>query len=52
MCMIALFVGSLMGWFALFTRQLDANVIGLVMLFIVAAFAPKAVQKYAENKLK
>ena len=50
MCMISLWMGSLLGWFAILTKQLDMNVIALVSLFIVAAFAPKAVQKFAENK--
>jgi len=50
MCMIALIMGSFMGWFALATKQIDVNVIGLISLFIVAAFAPKAVQKFAETK--
>lgn len=47
---IALFIGAGIACFAIGTKQLDVNVIALVTLFIVAAFVPKAIQKYAELK--
>ena len=47
---IALWIGAGISIFAIGTKQLDVNVIAIVTLFIVAAFVPKAVQKYAEFK--
>jgi hypothetical protein len=47
---IALFIGASIAMFAIWTKQLDVNVISIVTLFIVAAFVPKAIQKYAEFK--
>ena len=47
---IALVAAIALGAFAVWTKQLDVNVIAMVTLFVVAAFAPKSVQKYAELK--
>ncbi len=47
---ISLWIGAGIACFAIGTKQLDVNVIALVTLFIVAAFVPKAVQKFAELK--
>jgi hypothetical protein len=47
---IALWIGAIIAVFAIATKQLDVNVIAIVTLFIVAAFVPKAVQKFAEIK--
>ena len=47
---IALFIGGGIACFAIGTKQLDVNVIAITTLFIVAAFVPKAIQKYAEIK--
>jgi hypothetical protein len=47
---IALWIGAAIACFAIGTKQLDVNVIAIVTLFIVAAFVPKAIQKYAEIK--
>ena len=46
---ISLMQGSALAWFCLITRQLDANCLALITMFIVAAFAPKAIQKFAEK---
>ena len=47
---IALMAGVGISIFAVVTKQLDVNLIALVTMFVVAAFAPKAVQKFAEIK--
>jgi hypothetical protein len=47
---IALLISAAISGFAIGTKQLDANVIAIVTLFVVAAFVPKAIQKYAEIK--
>jgi len=47
---MALLAGIGIAGFAVGTKQVDANIIALVTMFVVAAFAPKAVQKFAENK--
>jgi hypothetical protein len=47
---IALLIAASVSGFAIGTKQLDANVIAIVTLFVVAAFVPKAIQKYAEIK--
>lgn len=46
---IALIAAILLSFFALATKQLDVNVLGLITVFLVGAFAPKAVQKFAER---
>ena len=46
---IALWIGAAIAIFAIATKQLDVNVIAIVTLFEVAAFVPKAIQKYAEK---
>jgi hypothetical protein len=46
---IALWASIALSLFALATKQLDVNVLGLITVFLVGAFAPKAVQKFAEN---
>jgi hypothetical protein len=47
---ISLWIGAGIAFFSIGTRQLDVNVMALITLFIVAAFVPKAIQKYAETK--
>lgn len=49
MSFISLFIAAGVACFSIWTKQLDANVIAIVTLFIVAAFVPKAIQKYAEK---
>lgn len=49
MCFISLILAAAISFFAIWTKQLDVNVIALVVLFVVGAFAPKAIQKYAES---
>ena len=46
---LALWLSFLMAGFAIWTKQLDANTIALITIFVVGAFAPKAVQKFAEK---
>ena len=46
---VALLAGIGISAFAIGTKQLDANVIALVTMFIVGAFTPKVVQKFAEK---
>lgn len=50
MSFLALFFSALLSAYAIYTKQLDMNVLFLITTFIVAAFAPKAVQKYAERE--
>ena len=49
MCFIALITGILLSFFIIWQKQLDVNSIALITIWVVAAFAPKAVQKYAEK---
>lgn len=49
MSFLALMFAFLLSGFAIYTKQLDINVLALITTFIVASFAPKAVQKYAEK---
>ena len=49
MCFIALITGILLSFFIIWQKQLDVNSITLITIWVVAAFAPKAVQKYAEK---
>jgi len=49
-CHISLWAGIAIALFSVATNQVDANTIALSTLFIVAAFAPKAIQKFAEVK--
>ena len=49
MSFISLVNGSAMSWYALITGQINMNLIVLISLFVVGAFVPKALQKYAEN---
>jgi len=49
MCFISLMIAAAVTFFSIGTKQLDVNVIAVVVLFVVAAFAPKAIQKYAES---
>ena len=49
MCFIALVTGILLSFFIIWQKQLDVNSITLITIWVVAAFAPKAVQKYAEK---
>jgi c-di-AMP phosphodiesterase-like protein len=49
MCFISLAIAAAIAFFAIGTKQLDVNVIAVIVLFVVAAFAPKAIQKYAES---
>ena len=49
MCFVALLAAVLLSFFAALTSQVEANMIALVTMFLVAAFAPKAIQKYAEK---
>lgn len=46
---LSLVAGIGISVFSIATKQLDANVIALVVLFVVAAFAPHAVVKFAER---
>ena len=47
---LSLIIAAGIACFAIGTKQLDANVIAMVTMFLVGAFVPKAIQKYAENK--
>jgi len=47
---LSLLISGGIACFAIGTKQLDVNVIAIVTLFLVGAFAPKAIQKYAEMK--
>lgn len=49
MCFISLMIAASISFFSIWTKQLDVNVIAIVVLFVVGAFAPKAIQKYAES---
>jgi len=46
---IALLAAIAMCFYAMASNQLDANVITTVSMFLIAAFAPKTVQKFAEK---
>ena len=53
MCFCSLTVSILFGFITLTRPMADPNAgVYLTALFLVAAFAPKAVQKFAEEKVK
>lgn len=47
---VALCAAIALAGFSISTKQVDANTIALISVFVVGAFAPKAVQKFAEQK--
>ena len=52
MSFIALLVAIAISVLVLINDQLNSNSMILIGSFITAAFAPKAVQKFAESKIK
>lgn len=51
MSFVALVTAMVFGWVALHKEPLQMNDLYLTFGFLVAAFAPKAVQKYAEGAI-
>lgn len=49
---ISLLTAIAISIYATITKQLEINTISLVTMFVVSAFAPKAVQKFAENNIE
>jgi len=50
MCFISLMNASCMAWYSMIKGELGSDVIVLISMFLIGAFAPKAVQKFAERK--
>lgn len=51
MSFISLLAGIGLAFFAIASNQIDLNTVSLVFIFIAGAFAPKALQKFAEQKI-
>jgi hypothetical protein len=52
MSFISLLTAIVISIISVINNQLDSNILILISSFIVGAFAPKSVQKFAENKVK
>lgn len=50
MSFISLFAGIGLAFFAIGTEQIDMNSVSVIFIFVLGAFAPKAVQKFAEKR--
>lgn len=52
MCLLALIASVYFGAVVVHTPEPTPTHLGIVFGFLIGAFAPKAVQKYAESRLK
>lgn len=49
MSFISLFLAGFIAVYSLMLSRMDVNTITYVIIFVTGAFAPKVVQKFAEN---
>ena len=51
MSFVSLLTSIAISIISVLNNQLDSNVLILISSFIIGAFAPKSIQKFAENKV-
>ena len=49
---MSLIAGIAFAFFVVWTKQVEANTVAMFYIFIIGAFAPKTVSKFAELKVR